>query len=254
MPALEVLMPRLLLLMCLLFAHTSFASQKPLLFLAEELPPYHFTNSHGQADGALVEVVQAVLKQANLKGSISIQPFARSVQATKTHANTFMFSLLKTPNRSKQFQWIGEMYRSYAVLVGIKNREDIKLSSLEDAKLFTVGTIRGYHSDHYLHKEGFRESNNLSLSVTSKHMWAMLFNGRIDLVLTNYMALDRDIKMAGFDAQRISPYLSLVNFPNQLNIATGLTTSNDTVQQLTKALMAIKKSGIYQEILTKYDL
>jgi polar amino acid transport system substrate-binding protein len=254
MYAFNILIPKLFILLCCLFAQTCSAVQKPLIFTAEELPPYHFINSNGQADGALVEIVQAVLEQAKLPGIIAIQPFARGYAAAKTQQNTFLFSLLKTPSRDKQFKWVGETYRSYAVLLGLKDRNDIKLSSLDDAKPLIVGTIRGYHSAHFLVNNGFHEHENLSLSVTSKHMWAMLFNNRIDLVLTNYMALDRDIKDAGFDEQGVTPYLSIKDFPNELNIATGLSTTDDIVKQLSQALAAIKKSGTYQKILTKYDL
>ncbi len=250
----KALTPKLFILLCALLASTCFALQKPLVFVAEDLPPYHFINSNGQADGALVEVVQAVLKQANLPGIIAIQPFARGYQAAKAQKNTFLFSLLKTPGREQQFKWVGETYRSYAVLVGLKNRNEIKLSSLKDVKPLIVGTIRGYHSADFLVNNGFKEHEDLSLSVTSKHMWAMLFSNRIDLVLTNYMALDRDIKNAGFDEQKIAPYLSIKNFPNELNIATGLTTSDDIVQRLSEALTVLKKSGRYQEILNKYHL
>ena len=232
----------------------SYAQDKPLIFLAEELPPYHFLDSEGHASGALVDVVQVVLMQAKLPGKIEIQPFARAYQATKTQNNTFMFSMLKTPNREATFQWVGQTYKSLAVLIGLKNRQDIKLRSLESAKPYIVGTIRGYHSAHFLQENGFTEKENLSLSVTSKHLWAMLFNKRIDLVLTNYMALDRDIKKSGFDANDITPYLSLTNFPSELYISTGLTTSNETIERLASALEAIKKSGVYQQILTKYDL
>ncbi|MGB2742693.1 MAG: transporter substrate-binding domain-containing protein [Cognaticolwellia sp.] len=232
----------------------SYTQGNPLIFVAEELPPYHFINSDGHVSGALVEVVQAILDKAELPGKIEIQPFARVYKNTQTQQNTFMFSMLKTPNREAKFQWVGQTYKSTAVLVGLKNRQDIKLLSLESAKPYIVGTIRGYHSDNFLHENGFSEKENLSLSVTSKHLWAMLFNQRIDLVLTNYMALDREIKQSGFDSNEITPYLSLPNFPSELYIATGLTTPNEVIERLATALAAIKKSGVYQQILTKYDL
>lgn len=250
----KLVLPLISLMLYTCSAQLSYAQEKPLTFLAEALPPYHYLDSKGEVTGALVEIVQAMLTQANLSGTIEIQPFARGYQAVKNHRNTFMFSLLKTPNRDNTFQWVGQIHESYAVLVGLKNRQDIKLSSLESAKPYIVGTIRGYHSDHFLHENGFTEQENLSLSVTSKHLWAMLFNKRIDLVLTNYMALDRDIEKAGFDANNITPYLALANFPNKLYIATGLTTPRATIERLATALSAIKESGIYQDILTKYAL
>lgn len=242
------------LLLCSSSTTYSYAQDESLTFLAEALPPYHYIDSQGQVTGALVEIVQAMLTEANLPGKIQIQPFARSYQNTQNQSNTFMFSLLKTPDRTEKFQWVGQTYKSIAVLVGLKGRQEIKLLSLESAKSYIVGTIRGYHSDYYLHEHGFTEKDNLSLSVTSKHLWAMLFNKRIDLVLTNYMALDRDIKKAGFDANNITPYLLLDNFPNELYIATGLTTPKATIEQLAQALITIKNSGLYQGILTKYAL
>ena len=162
--------------------------------------------------------------------------------------------MLRTADRETKFQWVGQTYKSSAVLIGLKGRLDINLRSLESAKHYVVGTIRGYHSAYFLHENGFKEKENLSLSVTSKHLWSMLFNGRIDLVLTNSMALDKEITQAGFDATSIAAYLSLTDFPSELYIATGLTTSSTVIEQLSQALSAIKASGAYQEILTKYGL
>ncbi|MGB1263901.1 MAG: amino acid ABC transporter substrate-binding protein, partial [Cognaticolwellia sp.] len=114
---------RFLSLVALLFylstAASSYAQQTSLRFLAEDLPPYHFINSQGQATGALVEIVQAMLIQAKLPGTIEIQPFARSYQNSQNQKNTFLFSLLKTPNRLEKFQWVGQTYKSYAVMVGL---------------------------------------------------------------------------------------------------------------------------------------
>ena len=132
---------------------------------------------------------------------------------------------------------------------------DHKFINYEQMRIVFMGTPEfAVPSLKILHENGFEEDDNLSLSVTSKHLWAMLFSNRIDFVLTNYMALDRDITKAGFDANNIAPYLSLPNFPNELHIATGLSTPKATVKRLAKALSEIKKSGIYQTILTKYDL
>lgn len=231
-----------------------YAQEPPLIFLAEDLPPYHYIDSEGRVAGALVEIVQAMLTQANLTGKIEIQPFARSYHNTQNQENIFMFSLLKTPDREDKFQWIGQTYQSSAVLVGLNDSKDIKLSTLEDAKAFTVGTIRGYHSDHFLQENGFLENKNLSLSVNNKQMWGMLFNNRIDLVLTNNMAIDIEIKKAGFDAEKVTSYLSLSNFPSELYIATGLKTSKVINEQLSTALLAIKKSGVHQAILANYNL
>ena len=235
--------------------HSSEEFSSPnLRFVAEDLPPFHFINKENELDGFLVEVVQALLIQAKLTGTIELVPFARAYNATKIVENTFMFSLLKTPVRNNKFKWVGQSYKTQAFLVGLKNRQDIELNSLNDAKALNVGTIRGYYSESFLKGAGFKEKQNLSLSVKYEHMWNMLFKRRIDLVLTNFIALDREITSIGLDATKISPYLEVKNFPGELYIATGIKTSDKRVSQLRVALAKIKKNGHYQEILDKWQL
>ena len=229
-------------------------SAQSLRFVAEELPPFHFTNEHNQVDGALVDVLRAVLSQAGLKGEVELVPFARAYNITKNTENAFLLSLLKTPVRDDDFKWVGQSYKTRAFLVGLKNRADINLGSLDDAKAYNVGTIRGYYSETFLKQAGFKEKQNLSLSVKYEHMWQMLFKGRIDLVLTNYIALEREIASIGLNAGEIGRYIQVKNFPDELYIATGLKTRDKLVEQLRTALGQIKADGRYRQILDKWQL
>ena len=240
-------------IMPLMLMSTSVNADK-LRFVAEELPPFHFTNMDKKPDGALVEVVKAVLAQAKLQGSIELVPFARAYSASKNIENVFMFSLLKTPVRNSAFKWAGQTYKTEAFLIGLKGRTDIKLNTLNDAKDYSVGTIRGYYSETFLRQVGFKEHQNLSLSVKYTHMWQMLFKGRIDFVLTNFIALDREIASAGLDANNVEQYLSVLHFPDELHIATGLKTSDKVVNQLRMALIEIKANGRYQQIIDRWSL
>lgn len=231
---------------------SSFAEQ--LIFVAEDLPPFHYLDDENTPKGALVDIVNAIAKQGNLDIRIDILPFARAQQQTKQQANVFMFSLLKTPSRANSFQWVGQTYKTKAYLVGLKNRNELKLTTLDEAKKFLVGTIHGYYSETYLLDHGFDPTTNLSLSVQYEHMWQKLFKDRIDFVLTNYIALDREIKSLGLDPQAVVPYLELENFPNELYIATGLTTEKITVDNLHTVLEQIKTNGTYQKILNHWRL
>ena len=225
-----------------------------LRFVAEDLPPFHFINEHDQLDGALVEVTRELLAQAGLEGEIELVPFARAYNVTKNMENTFLLSLLKTPVRESSFKWLGQSYKTRAFLVGLKNRTDIKLNTLDDAKAYNVGTIRGYYSETFLKQAGFREKQNLSLSVQYEHMWQMLFKGRIDLVLTNFIALEREIASLGLNAGDVSRYIQVKDFPDELYFATGLKTRDKLVERLREALMQLKADGRYRQILDKWQL
>ncbi|WDE00179.1 substrate-binding periplasmic protein [Thalassomonas actiniarum] len=239
----------LLLLFCFFSLHA-----QSLRFVAEELPPFHFTNEHNQPDGALVELTRALLFQAELKGDIELLPFARAYNVTKGSENTFLLSLLKTPVRENNFKWVGQSYKTRAFLVGLKSRKDIKLDTLDSAKAYNVGTIRGYYSETFLKQAGFKEKQNLSLSVKYEHMWQMLFKGRIDLVLTNFIALEREIASIGLNAGDIGQYIQVKDFPDELYLATGLKTPDKLVERLSAALTELKSNGRYQQILDKWQL
>ena len=122
------------------------------------------------------------------------------------------------------------------------------------AKELVVGTIRGYHSEHYLKEANFTLNDNLNLSVNYEQMWGMLFKKRIDLVLTNFIALEAELVSIGLNINDITTYLELEDFPNQLHIATSLMTSDQTIKKLSDALTQIKADGTYQQIMTKWGL
>ena len=227
---------------------------KPLLFVAENLPPYHFIDQQQRPAGALVEVVEALTHNQGIKADIKLMPFARCYQLLTHQSDVFMFSLLKTPARQNQLQWVGQVYKIEAYLVGLKNRKDLKLSEWQDAKKYTVGTIRGYYAQTFLQQAGFTLEQNLSLSVKYQRMWKMLFKQRIDLVLTNNIALTKELTSIGLDINATKRYWAVKDFPNQLHIVTHLDTSKDIVASLGKKLDKLKKSGRYQQIMNKWGL
>jgi len=245
---------KFILFIFLIGSSVSTSFSKEAIFVAEDLPPFHFLDENNQPTGVLVDVVKAIAQEANIDITIELMPFARCYQSTMNQADVFMFSLLKTPDRTPEFKWVGQTYKAKAYLVGLKDRTDIQLNHIDDAKDLVVGTIRGYHSEHYLKEAHFSTDKNLNLSVNYEQMWGMLFKKRIDLILTNFIALELEVESIGLNPDSIVPYLELDDFPNQLHIATSLTTSDQKVNLLKNALNSIKADGRYQKILAKWTL
>ncbi|MBA6372519.1 transporter substrate-binding domain-containing protein [Colwellia sp. BRX8-4] len=239
-------------LLLFVFSWASYAQQ--LRFVTEDLPPFHFMGADNKPAGALVDVIEALMIKTQLSAQIEFIPFARSYDLALNNKDIFMLSLMKSTDRKDLFQWVGQIFKSKAFLVGLRNREDINISNIEEAKSFVVGTIRGYHSEQYLKNTGFLEQKNLHLSVSYKHMWSMLFEQRIDFILTNFIAVDREMKSIGFNKDDIKPFIELHDFPGDLFIATGLKTADKTVTILSAALQQIKADGTYKNIMDKWGL
>ena len=198
-----------------------FVNAEPLTFVAEDLPPYHYIDEHGQATGALVDIVKALARHAEVDYTIELYPFARAFKLFNAKPNVLMFSLLKSPSREQQFVWLGELIDNKAYLVALKGSNS-ELSSVAQAKTSQVGTIRGYYSERYLRNAGFEEGQNLSLSVSYQMLWQMLFNKRTDFVLTNAMSLNKELGELGYSENDIDRKLELTDFPNKLHLAGNL--------------------------------
>ncbi|OUL56957.1 substrate-binding periplasmic protein [Pseudoalteromonas ulvae] len=238
--------------LCFLLFSTVCSSQT-VTFVAEELPTFHYLNQSNQPEGALVDIVHALAQHTTLKINIELMPFARAYHQTQIQPNTLLFSLLRTPSREHQFKWLGQTYQTTAYLVGLKTNTET-LDSLVQAKKSRVGTIRGYYSETFLKQQGFTEENNLVLSVNFDQMWHLLFKDRIDYVLTNNIALNRELASANLPPEAVEQKLAIKDFPHDLYIASHVKIDPDTEQQITRALTLIKQNGEYQGILTRWGL
>lgn len=233
----------------------SFSSQaKPLRFVAEDLPPLHFTNADNRADGFLVDVAKAVIAHTELSAEFELMPQARAFESAQQEADVFMLSLLRSDTRENHFQWVGSVYQTKGYLIGLSSRDDIQLSHLDDAKKYIVGTIRGYFAETFLRKRGFDETRNLGLAVRYDHLWGMLFKGHVDLILTNAISQQIEITKAGYDPSKVKRYLDLSSLSRELHIASGLQTDAATIALLRLALEEVKAKREYQSLAEKWQI
>ena len=224
-----------------------------MTFVSEDLPPYHYIDENGQAKGALVDLVNALVKHANVDYTIELYPFARALKLLNAKPNFLMFSLLKSPSREQQFVWLGELIHNKAYLVALKNSNN-ELTNLAQAEASKVGTIRGYFSERYLKNAGYEEGENLSLSVGYQTLRQVLFNKRTDFVLTNAMSLNKELGELGYSVDDIDRKLELRDFPNQLHLAGNLALNPSVANKLQHAFVTIKENGEYQQILERWGL
>ena len=228
-------------------------SSAPLRFVAEDLYPLHFADSEKQPRGFLVDVVNVVLAQCRCQGQVEIMPQARAFKELRTTPNTLMISLLKTPQREAEFIFLGSVFNAHAYLVGLKERQ-FKLTDLQSARGLRVSTVRGYYSHQYLQKAGFSLQHDLVLAPEPASLMKMLYKQRTDLVLTNTLSLDKELRSIGLDPNRLEKKLHLPEFPSELHITANKKLPADLAIRLRQSLKAIKASGQYQALLNKWQL
>jgi len=232
----------------------STAFSQPLRVVTEIRPPMQMVTKDNVVTGAMVDVVNAMLKHANIDSPIEVYPWARSYQMALTQNNTLIFSMFRNNNREKKFQWIGKLLTVHSYLVSLKSTKNLTVTSLDDAKKYSVGSIRDDLSQHYLCENGFVEHNNLYLNSDYQVLWQMLYSGRTDLVFTNDLLWRYEVKYAGLDPSKVQFVYQVPNFATDLYIAASLDVEQTMVVRLQNALNAIKASGEYHKILNKWQL
>ena len=103
-----------------------------LTFLTEENAPLNYKDN-GTIKGISVAVVAEILKE--LESNVyperfNVQPWARAYKSALQNDNIVLFSMVQTPERTNQFQWVGPIYRANIVLFSNKS-DNLKRSSLK---------------------------------------------------------------------------------------------------------------------------
>ena len=232
----------------------SFSHAQTVRVVTEKLPPLQFIHDDGSVTGAMVDIVKLLFEQSDINYHIDVLPWARSYQLALTEKNTIIFSMLKGKEREDKFTWIGKLFSINSYLVALKENSHITIDSINDAKQYSVGSIRKDLAESYLREHGFVEEKNLYLSSNYNVLWQMLFNKRTDLAFTNNILWKYEIEDTNLDPSQIRIVYKIPDIASDLYIAASLNTDQTIIDHLRKRLAHIKSSGQHQAILQKWQL
>lgn len=228
--------------------------QPTLRFYSEIAAPYYWLDDEGQPRGASFDIASALIKEIQVKATIEHLPWARAFHQAVNEPNVVLVSALRTANREKLLQWLGKVHGVRASMIRLNRNQHISVDSVEQAKQFVVGTVRGYGSANYLLEQGFVEGENLVLVGSTGQLWTMLYLGRIDLVLSNQQSGYYEIESAGYDPSVIEAIFNVQALDIELQMATGHMTSSSVAKQIRSGLQALKERGELQRIMDKWNL
>ena len=137
------------------------------------------------------ELIGEVMKDAILTFKVEPQPFARALQTIEAQPNTVLFPLLRNAEREAKFQWVGLMAKRSYSFYRLASRRDLVIASLDDARRYRIGVVRGDVRADYLRDQGFSEGADKGLHVVNAafNLLKMQELGRIDLVVFSDVGL-----------------------------------------------------------------
>jgi polar amino acid transport system substrate-binding protein len=155
-----------------------------------ELSPPHQTFENGRVSGTSTDIVRRLLELSKVQADFKIYPWARAFNIAKSTPNTLIYNMARTPEREKQFHWIGKVAAYQFAFVKLTSRTDIDIQSLQQARQYSIAAQRDDISSLWLLQNGFSEQQNKVVTADISSSWDLLLKGKVDLIVDDPQLFD----------------------------------------------------------------
>ena len=132
---------------------STIAMAEQITIVTEHWPPFQFAEDKGILGGVGTEIVREILKETEVNSKIEVYPWVRAYNMALKEKNVLIFSITRSKQRETLFKWVGAIYSVEDYLWALKDRSEISIHSLNDAKQYLVGVPRGDLQHQYLKKQ-----------------------------------------------------------------------------------------------------
>lgn len=238
---------------CLIVSFNFAHAETPLRLLTEDFPPYQYYEGSGETKsltGISIEVVKALQEKIGNADEIKVLPWSRALKMLRTQPNTALFSTVRTPEREKQFKWVGPI--AVAEVVFFKKKgSPINFTSLEEAKnVGKIGVTKNIATHEMLVNLGFENLDVMQSGADKKNLKRLL-KGRIDIYPTAHYAGIFIAKEEGvIDQIEMIPNVKLLM--GHLYIAFSKDTDDQIIHKWQVGLDTLRSEGTIDEIISRY--
>lgn len=218
--------------------------------VTEDYPPYNF-EVNGRLTGFSTEVVKAVVRRVGVKADFMLYPWPRAYRMALSNENTLIYTITRKPSRENLFKWVGPITPRTIFLYKLKDREDIEIDSIEDAKRYITGVMQDDGFTSYLLNNGFEFGKNLEVVSNDVLNLRKLYKGRVDLIGNTELYMSYKVKKEGYDYGKLEKAYKIPD-TDQYYMAFSMKTSDSIVKQFQEALEIIRHDGTLHRLSEKY--
>ncbi|MCG8619575.1 MAG: transporter substrate-binding domain-containing protein [Desulfobacterales bacterium] len=221
-----------------------------ILLLSEEVPPFQYTSAEGTIGGFGIELVTEIFSTAGVtvkNNKIHIYPWTRAYLLLQKKTNSAAFMTVRNKEREKMFKWVGPLAPREMWLFKLRSREDIRITTLEEAKAYKVGGYRSAQTDSLV-QLGF---SNLQIVPNESQNIKLLTSGRVDLIPALEMTMALRLKQSGLPFNTVEKTV-LLDGRFDYYLALNLSIPDTVVNRLQQALDVLKENGTYDRLHDKY--
>jgi len=208
--------------------------------------PISYTDS-GQPAGLAVELVRRIQERLGRHDAIDIVPWARAQTLAEAVPNVMLLTVVRTPERERQMQFVGPIFTSRLVAYVVRGR----LAELQrrDPGLYKshAGARRGSIFVNMARGLGFNISDETNSSEVAAKM---LMSGRFELWFDGEELMPGAMERAGHRPDEIEVALRLGTAEVYFAFSNG--TPKELVEAWSGALRELKRDGSLLKIQRKW--
>lgn len=203
----------------------------------------------GKVVGVASEIVEKTLTRAGVTDyHMALYPWARAYDMARLEPNVLIYPIIRSAEREPLFKWVGELDQVTPMFYKLRERRDIVVKSLQDAKTWSVGVVRDDSRQEYLEGKGF---NKMVVSSNNLDNLRKLLSGQVALVpLPEREAREQceDLHIAFEDLESV---YTIDELSKGLYVALSLKTPDDTVKRITAAFAQLKDDGTLAKVMAQ---
>ena len=233
-----------------LFCSTVQAAPERINLLTENFPPYNMAADgknyarDENIQGIAADIVREMFRRAGIEYTLTLRfPWERVYKMALETPGYGVFVMARLPEREALFKWVGPIGPDDWVLLA-RADSPIDITSLEQAKRYTVGAYKGDAIAEHLAAQGLQPS----LALRDQTNIEKLQRGEIDLWATGDPAGRYLAKQQG-----VTGLKRVLRFDDaQLFLALNKETADETVTKLQAALEQMRADGTVEAINGRY--
>ncbi|WGL58951.1 transporter substrate-binding domain-containing protein [Pigmentibacter sp. JX0631] len=204
--------------------------------VTETLPFLTFIGKDGKTEGVLADRINKLRKNLKIKAEIELLPWSRAYIIAQKENGTMIYPIAKTPEREKLFKFCCILYKAKTFLFKLKERSDINIKTLEDAKKYSIGVIRDDIKHKMLENLKF---TNLELSASQEVNFKKLIGKREDLIIANEFVLKSQLQEFNINENELEKAYEVKEADPNRYIAFNLNVEDSSIEKIKSALKKI---------------
>jgi len=244
----KIVLFKISLLIFISFSLSLKAAEK-LTLVTEHWPPFNFLNAEGKVDGIATNTIKQIVSEAGFDYDIELLAWRRAYNKAKNNKNVLLYTIYKLDNRTEDFQWICPLIQTPGVKVyALSERDDIKISKLEDLRHYVIGIINTGWTFEYFKINGFKPGEHLDLGKSESANIKKLLLGRVDLVVQEEELVGVRLVNQGKKHNAVKEVFTLLTEAHKEGcIATSKSTPENVVARLRAALLKVNQMNKSQQ-------